>query len=460
MKKFFLTFCIISLLLATTPDVKAAGASLSVLPQTGTFTVGSTFDVSVFLNTSQNNINVVKADLKFDPGKLQVIAPTKGISTVGEWIFPPSFSNATGQITFQGGFLEKGINSSQALISVITFRVISSGQTELNFLDSSQVLMADDQGTSILTSVNRGLYSLILPPPQGPNIFSETHPDQNKWYKNANPAFSWIAPAGAEGYSYSLNDDPLGEPDNTIDIQRNSVPFEDVPEGIQYFHLKAKANSSWGGTSHFQIMIDKNSPAEFKPYFQTFSFAASDRWLIYFSTEDLLSGLDYYQVKIVDQSNSENALQSGWIQTESPYSLNKSRSGSFEITIRAFDRAGNFREGLIKLRVLGSNVLLINNGVQLAGLFLSWWLVFISIALILLVVYSIYRRRKKKTDLFQIDLEKEIREAEKEIDDVKKAKEKLSRIRRIEERGRGEWQRLRESLAKIAKSPEDKNKNE
>ena len=43
---------------------EAAGASLYLAPANGTFFVGSTFDVSVFVNTGGNNVNAVKVDLE------------------------------------------------------------------------------------------------------------------------------------------------------------------------------------------------------------------------------------------------------------------------------------------------------------------------------------------------------------------------------------------------------------
>ena len=63
----FLIFNFLFLILVFAPQgVKAEGASLYLSPQTGTFFVGSTFDVSIFVNTNENNINAVKVDLKFD----------------------------------------------------------------------------------------------------------------------------------------------------------------------------------------------------------------------------------------------------------------------------------------------------------------------------------------------------------------------------------------------------------
>lgn len=439
-------------------SVEAAGASLSIFPQTGTFTVRNTFEVSVYLNTGGNDVNVVKVDLKFDPEKLQVITPAKEISAVGEWIFPPSFSNKRGTVTLQGGFPGRGINTSESLISVIVFEAVSSGETTVSFLDSSQVLLAEE-GNDVLTSVNRGVYNIIPSPPKGPGIFSETHPDQNKWYKNPNPTFSWDKIKGAEGYSYQLDDDPYGEPDNTIDTEATSISFEEINEGIQYFHLKAKKGGVWGGTSHFKIMVDKTPPPEFKPYLEPFSFT-SGYLLISFNTQDPLSGIDHYQVRIADYADPENVVWSGWIREESPFKLSTEKKGTFQVFIRAFDKAGNFREEKIQVKVFSPILIIVSGGIQIKGLFLPWWLLgLLLVAIFSGIGYLIFRKIKKKSAISGVDLEKEIKEAEKEIEDVRIAKGKLRRIRLLEERGKEEWGRLKGKLGKIIKPSEDK-KNE
>lgn len=447
---------IVVILTLSPKAAEAAGASLSVFPQTGTFTVGNTFDVSVFVNSGGNDVNAVRVDLKFDPEKLQVITPAKGVSVVGEWVFPPSFSNKKGTITLKGGFPGRGINTSEGLITVIVFKAVSSGETTVNFLDSSQVLLSDEKGTDILSSFNRGAYNIIPSPPKGPRIFSETHPDQNRWYRSPNPGFSWDKIGGAEGYSYQLDDDPFGEPDNIINSQSVSVSFEDIDEGVQYFHLKAKRRGAWGGTSHFKIMVDKTPPAKFKPRLATFRFTAG-YLLIYFDTEDGLSGLDYYQAKLADYSDRENTVWSGWMEEESPFKLSTEKKGTFQLFIRAFDKAGNFSEEKIQVKVFSPVLILVSGGIQIRGLFLPWWLIVLVLGAILLGLgYLIYRRVKEKTELVGVDLEKEIKEAEKEIEDVRKAKEKIRGIRLLEERGKAEWQRLKSTLKKIINPPEDK----
>jgi len=436
--------------------VFAGNASLSIFPQTGTFTEGSTFDVSVFLNTGGNDVNVVGVDLKFDPKKLRVVTPAKGVSAVGEWIFPPSFSNQEGTITLQGGFLGKGINTSQGLIAVMVFRAISSGETAVSFLDSSQVLAGSEKGTDILNSVNKGTYNIIPSPPMGPRLFSETHPDQNKWYRNPNPTFSFDKVEGAEGYSYKLDDDSYGEPNNTIDTESTLISFEEIREGIQYLHLKAKKEGVWGGTSHFKIMIDKTPPLEFKPHLEVFGLS-SGHVIVCFHPEDSLSGVEYYQARITDYTDPENVIWTGWMYTDTQFKLNTEKKGTYKVFIRAFDKAGNFREEELQIKILSPNLVVVSGGVQIRGLFLSWWLIGLFLGIIFLGAgYLIFKIIKKKPAFLRVNLEKEIKEAEKEIEDVRKAKEKLTRIRLLEERGRKEFGRLKGKLSKIIKPPEDK----
>ena len=58
---------------------RAAGsASLYVGPSSGTFTVGSTFTVSIYVNTGGQFVNAVEANLSFPPNMLQVVSPTAG----------------------------------------------------------------------------------------------------------------------------------------------------------------------------------------------------------------------------------------------------------------------------------------------------------------------------------------------------------------------------------------------
>ena len=125
----YLTFFIIALSIALAGEVSAEGASLILSPSSGTFYARNTFDVSVFVNTGGSNINAVKVDLEFDPKKLQVVNPTAGKSFISFWIAQPKYSNTKGSISFQGGIPSPGINTSAGLVSTVTFRAISPGNS-------------------------------------------------------------------------------------------------------------------------------------------------------------------------------------------------------------------------------------------------------------------------------------------------------------------------------------------
>jgi len=444
--------------------IAAKGASLSIFPQSGSFTVGNTFDVSVFMNTGGDNVNAVKVDLQFDPEILQVVTPSKGFSAVEGWIFPPSFSNKKGIITFQGGFSAQGINTSEGLISVIMFKAISSGRTIVGFLDSSQILVGEGEGTNILTSVNRGVYNIIPSPSRGPRIFSETHPDQNKWSKNFNPTFSWERISGATGYSYKLDEDPQGEPDNSINTSATSISFENITDGVKYFHIKAIKNQIWGGTSHFQIRIDTVPPNSFEPYLEPFSLASGNDLLIYFNTIDRLSGTDYYQVRVANLSDPENIMLSAWTQEESPFKLVKEKSGTMSVLVRAFDKAGNFQEGKIQIRILSSPLVFVTGGIQIIGIFIPWWVIYIVLSLVLLtpghLLFKFIERFEKPDER----LAREIKEAEKEIEDIRKFKEQERKEKEHDitarEKAERKWRQLREALRRETKPSKEDEKSD
>jgi len=437
--------------------VKAQRASLSIYPQTGSFTVGNTFDISIFLNTGSSNINAVQADLKFNPEILQVITPSKELSAVETWTFPPSFSNSKGTISLRGGFPSAGINTSESLISTITFESISSGETIVSFLGSSKVLLSDEKGTNILSSVNRGVYNIIPSPSRGPEIFSQTHPDQNKWYRSNSPAFSWGDMEGATGYSYELNDDPYGEPDNEIDTESTFISFNEIEDGIKYFHLKVKKGKIWGGASHFKIKIDKTSPQEFQPYLEPFSFTLSNDLLIYFDTKDALSGIDHYEIRVADFTNPDDVILSGWIRQESPFRFTKEKSGIFRILVRAFDKAGNFQEENIRIKTFSSFLTTVSGGIEIKGSFIPWWLIYFLIIIILSITgYLMLKWIKRKRETLRAKFSREVAEAEKEIEDVRKLKRKIKKMRTLEEETMQETERLTEKL----KDEEGINSNE
>jgi len=402
-KILLVVLSLVLIFISWSPVVKAAGASLYLSPNSGTFYVGSTFDVSIFVNTGGEDINAVQTDLKFDPKKLQIASPTAGKSFISVWISQPTYSNIYGTAFFQGGIPSPGINTSAGLISTITFRAIAPGETTIYFLDSSRVLLDDGKGTNVLTSMGRGVYTLSIPPPEGPKVFSPTHPDQNKWYKNPNPTFSWEKEEGVTDFSYSLDFDSQGVPDNIPEGDFTSISFTDLKDGIWYFHIKAKKAGIWGGTSHYLVQLDSTPPASFTLGVEPSIKTSVSQPIISSITTDALSGFDHFEVKIIDISpDREEKEVAFFVEVVSPYKLPALEPGQYMIVVKAFDKAGNWRNESVKIEIIPKGIRLTGKGIWFWGIFIPWWLIIIILILISLLIIGLlilwwrtYRRSQK-----------------------------------------------------------------
>lgn len=424
---------------------RAAGASLYLSPYSGTFFAGSTFNVSVFLDTEGNSINAVQVDLKFPPELLQVTSPTAGESFISVWADQPFFSNKEGLISFKGGVLAPGIETSAGLVSTITFRAKALGVANISFLDSSKVLLADGKGTNILKTTMTGEYILVVPPPEGPKVFSATHPSHTRWYRDNNPVFSWEKEVGVTDFSYSLDQDSTGVPDNVSEGDQTSTTFNGIADGVWYFHIKAKKGGAWGRPTHYPLHIDSTSPRKFQIDIRAVSRFTGARFFAYFSTDDLLSGVEHYEISVVDMSDPQAAANPFFVETVSPYKILYEGPGKYMVLVRAYDEAGNFSQEESVLTIVTPFISYTEKGIRTGGLFLPFWVIYSLILLIIIFlsfgIYSLLRRKNLRRRL-----KKEVAEAEKEIGDVEKLEERIREMRTLEEEAGMAAERLAERL--------------
>lgn len=415
---------------------EAAGASLYLAPSRSSFFVGSTFSVSIYVDTKGNKINAVEVDLKFPQDILQITSPTTGESFISEWIVPPNYSNIGGVISFKGG-IPGGVITSAGLISTITFRAKSTGLAKIEISDSSRVLLADGKGTPISTTNFNGIYEILIPPPEGPKINSPTHPDAEIWYSDSNPTFCWEKEEGATEFSYSFSQNPLENPDTISEGIDTCKNFENVADGIWYFNLRAKKEGVWGKTSHFGIRIDTTPPQKFEFRIEV------NPGFIYFKTEDLHSRIDHYEISLV---SLEEILTPApfFVEGTSPFRIPSKSPGKYSIAIRAFDKAGNYQEVESKFQIISPNISFVSGkGIQIKRFFFPWLVIYLILfVLVIGLSYFIFYLFQRKMG-FKKGL-KEISEA-------------LTEIRKIEEREK-ETQRLREKFEEERKKLEEKLK--
>jgi hypothetical protein len=380
-------------------NAKSASATIYLSPSSGSFLAGSTFTISVFLNTEENKINVVWADIKFSPEILQVTSPTAGASFITEWLTPPNYSNEKGIISFRGG-IPGGISTSAGLVSSITFRAVASGVAEINFAKESKILLNDGKGTDILTSTIGGEYQILVPPPEGPVVFSPTHPDPNIWYSDSSPYFSWEKEEGVTGFSWSFSQNPQERPDGVSEGNETVTSYNNIQNGVWYFHIRQQKDGVWGKTSHVQVRIDTGPPKEFTPRVETYSRLIGYQTMVYFETTDDFSGVDHYEVSVIDLNESE-APRSFFTEEISPYKIPYKKAGKYDVIIKAIDKAGNSRENETRFRLVTPLITHIEGkGLEIKGIFFPWWLIiilttlflFLSIATIRLILKKIKRK--------------------------------------------------------------------
>lgn len=388
-------------------------ASIFLAPAGGTFAIGSTFNVTVAINTGGKAINAFKVKLLFPPDKLQVVSSGTGQSIAGLWIIRPSFSNIDGIVELQGAIPSPGINTDYGVITTLTFRAKSLGQAIIRVDQSSGAYLNDGKGSDANAVLRNGIYNLVLPPPAGPLVVSSSHPDQDKWYNVNDVILEWTIDPGVEGFSYVLNDDPVAVPDNISEGKNAGVTYKSLSDGIHYFHIKAMRGGAWGGVTHYGIKVQTSGPAEFKIDILPGKRTSSKNVTVLFNTTDTLSGLDHYEMKIIPLTSpatkarinakaqiasQEKTEQISLVQTPlffevtSPYLLEFSDYGAWDIIVRAYNKAGNYTETTEKLRIVKPFFEFINStGVNVGGLALPWFIFWpIAAVIIAALAYLAY----------------------------------------------------------------------
>jgi len=227
----------------------------------------------------------------------------------------------------------------------MTFKAIRTGRAVVNISSNSKILLNDGVGTETSLDLRRSEYTIIPKAPEGVKIFSETHPFQDRWYNNNSPIISWEQDPGVTGFSFILDNYPATVPSNEVNATGTTKSFENLSDGLWYLHIKARKGSVWGTTGHFLVQVDTTPPAEFQPVinFLVAAVSLSERALVSFFTTDNLSGIDHYEVGVINKSR-ETTESPVFVQSESPFQVPLAFGDKLQIIVRAIDKAGNIRD--------------------------------------------------------------------------------------------------------------------
>ncbi len=321
-------------------------ARVFISPPSETVTEGSTFNISVYLDTEGNSANTIDLTVQFPPDKLAIVSPSGGTSLIQVWLQPPTYSNTAGSIHY-AGVIPNGVVTASGLVSTITFKALSPGEADVVIAPESSILANDGRGTEMNTEFGRGAYVIEPQPPGGVTVFSPTHPFPSQWYNNNNPVIQWDRDPGVTDFSYVLDNQPNTIPGDTPNTTGTTAAYQNLGDGLWYFHIKARKAGVWGSTTNFLMQIDTQPPAVFTPVVDLLDGAQNNTALISFFTTDPLSGIDHYEVAVID-NQAPAVVSPVFVQAESPYQLSVPKTGgSYHVIVRAFDRAGNIRDATV-----------------------------------------------------------------------------------------------------------------
>ena len=188
---------------------KAQAAILYFFPHEQTVSQSEHFLVEIRLDSENEFINAVEAEINYPTDLLEVVDLSQGGSFLELWVTEPTIDQQKGTISLVGG-IPQGSLVVDGRVMAITFRAKpKTGIVEMRInQEKSGVYLNDGLGTKASLSTLTGTYHIDYPSPFALTIKSSTHPQEDKWYQDSNATISWETKSGAL-YSYQLSQDPL-----------------------------------------------------------------------------------------------------------------------------------------------------------------------------------------------------------------------------------------------------------
>ncbi len=349
----------------------ASAADLLFSPVTGNFGVGKEFSVQVSLNPNGTSVNAADGEILFDKDLLSVSSISKDSSVFSLWTADPAFSNTAGTIQFSGG--TPTAFTTQGTILTIKFKGKAEGSAKTSFTKGS-VLAADGKGTNVYSKGNEGSFVIVAaaaeppPPPKAepavqdepevavdvegdasitpiaPVLNSNTHQKPDLWYGTSTVHFTWKPPADVTGVRTLLSQKEDDKPTVVQKPTATDQKIEGVADGVWYFYAQFRNEFGWGEVAKRKVQIDTVQPDEFSVTLATVGEGEPPKFA--FKSTDALSGLDHYDLKIGDGAVLSIREQD---MTNGLYPVPTQEGGVRIVLVKAYDKAGNFREAQAEL---------------------------------------------------------------------------------------------------------------
>jgi len=325
-------------------------ATLYLLPESGEVNVGGNLKIGVYVESVDQAMNAVSFLISYPKNLLKFVNFSKTGSTINLWVQEPEHDSINAQLSGEGFVLNPGFQGKRAKVVEINFQALKEGEAKIEFL-KGMVLANDGQGTNILSSMKGGSYRIlaqkvevkettVLPPK--PVISSPTHPNENSWYNNNSPVFTWNVPKGVTIVRTAYGEKPDIKPYIKYSPPISKKDLENVEDGIYYFAVQFENKYGLGPIARYKFQIDTTPPK-----INEFSLISKDSLIeVKVSATDILSGLDKIEIYVDDSLYKTDNI------SETYSTIIPGLTGEHKIKVNLKDKAGNeaIKEGTVTLK--------------------------------------------------------------------------------------------------------------
>lgn len=169
-------------------------------------------------------------------------------------------------------------------------------------------------------------------------------PQQNIWINDNTPEFSWNFSDKESNSQYGFQwqaavnesfDSIEYDSGEIISSKTSYIPNFTINDGVYFWRVRTQdTDEDWGPYSDtWNLYIDATPPNHFVPIIDPEGWTSKNQFLVLFSTTDDTTEIDHYEIKL---SDAEFFVQ------ESPYFFTLEVDGKYNLTIRAYDKVGNY----------------------------------------------------------------------------------------------------------------------
>lgn len=304
--------------------------------------------VKIKIDTGGESINTIEVKIKFDPERVAVKDLITIASICGDdYFLEKNIDNNLGQVSFACLRPSPGFSGNDGTVAEILLQPKKIGNFTLVFDEATKVLANDGLGTNVLRKYDNAHFFVVREDDEEEleiiEVYSPSHPNSARWYKDKMAFFFWNAEA--DQYVYALNQREDYQLDMSKDTLTSNNQLSKIfdKDGVYYLWVAPIVNGSIGLSTSYKIQIDSTAPSQPVIRASENIVSAGDIVRLEFASQDQGSGLQKNYYINIDDSISLPSLAQLYV----PFF----EKGRHSINVRVFDQADNYSDNQVEIFV-------------------------------------------------------------------------------------------------------------